>query len=124
MRDGDRPPSADEAPTPRAESESSVAASLLYPFRSADGLAVVVVAATAFWGFTILVPEYCLGVWEDANLLSTPSMGGLIVLISAVPVVLLFPFVVIYTLQYLGRILVSSAMGEIIPPRPPDRNFV
>ena len=28
-----------------------------------------------------------------------------------------------YWLQYLGRVLVSSAMGECAPPRTPDRNF-
>jgi hypothetical protein len=29
----------------------------------------------------------------------------------------------LYWLQYLGRVIVSSAMGETSPPRPPDRNF-
>jgi hypothetical protein len=84
---------------------------------------MIAVLATAYWGFTILVPEYCLGIWEDSTALGTPLMGGLVVLISVVPTLLLFPLVLIYTLQYLGRVLVSSAMGEPVPPRPPDRNF-
>lgn len=32
-------------------------------------------------------------------------------------------FAVTYALQYLGRVLVSGANGEVVPPRPPDRNF-
>jgi hypothetical protein len=44
-------------------------------------------------------------------------------LISGLPVVILLPLATLYWLQYLGRILVSSAMGETIPPRTPDRNF-
>jgi hypothetical protein len=84
---------------------------------------MVAIMGTASWGFTILVPEYCLGVWEDANALGTPSMGGLVILISAVPALLLLPLILIYTLQYLGRVLVSSAMGDTVPPRTPDRNF-
>jgi hypothetical protein len=99
------------------------AASLLYPFRNAESLAMIAFMATAYWGFTILIPEYCFGLWEDSITLGTPSMGGLIILISAVPALLLFPLILIYTLQYLGRVLVSSAMGEAVPPRTPDRNF-
>jgi hypothetical protein len=104
-------------------SELGFAASLLYPFRNAEGLAMIATMATAFWVFTILVPEYCLGVWEDSNSLGTPSMGGLIVLISTIPALLLLPLILTYTLQYLGRVLASSAMGEAVPPRTPDRNF-
>jgi hypothetical protein len=76
-----------------------------------------------FWIFTVLVPEYCLGVWNDASNLGTPSMGGLVILISALPAFLLLPLILIYALQYLGRVLISSAKGEPIPPRMPDRNF-
>ena len=84
---------------------------------------MVTVMGTTFWGFTILVPEYCLGVWADASAMGTPSMGMLVILISAIPALLLLPLVVIYLLQYLGRVLVSSAMGDTVPPRTPDRNF-
>ena len=84
---------------------------------------MVTVMGATFWGFTILVPEYCLGVWADASAMGTPSMGMLVILISALPALLLLPLIVIYLLQYLGRVLVSSAMGETVPPRTPDRNF-
>jgi hypothetical protein len=55
--------------------------------------------------------------------MGTPSMGMLIMLISAMPVLFLLPFLLIYLLQFVGRVLVSSAKGETLPPRPPDRNF-
>jgi hypothetical protein len=84
---------------------------------------MVAIMGTAFWGFTILVPEYCLSVWDDANALGTPSVGRLVILISAIPGLFLFPLILIYMLQYLGRVLVSSAMGDTVPPRTPDRNF-
>src|SRR5262249_6068062 len=47
----------------------------------------------------------------------------LIALISALPAIILLPIVCLYGFQYLGRILVSSALGETTPPRTPDRNF-
>ena len=108
---------------PLAGSDRSVWASILYPLRSAEALAMVAIMGAIYWVFTILVPEYCLGVWDDANALGAPSMGMLIILISALPALLLLPLALIYTLQYLGRVLVSSARGETVPPRTPDRNF-
>jgi hypothetical protein len=108
---------------PLAGSDRSVWASILYPLRSAEALAMVAIMGAIYWVFTILVPEYCLGVWDDANTLGAPSMGMLIILISALPALLLLPLALIYTLQYLGRVLVSSARGETVPPRTPDRNF-
>lgn len=119
----DRTPMADGFLTPLAGSDTSVWASILYPLRGAEALAMVAIMGAIFWAFTILVPEYCLGVWDDANALGAPSMGMLVILISALPALLLFPLALIYTLQYLGRVLVSSAMGETVPPRTPDRNF-
>jgi hypothetical protein len=79
--------------------------------------------AIVFWIFTILVPEYCLGLWADANMMGTASMGMLIILISALPVAFLLPLFAVYMLQYLRRVLVSSATGDTVPPRTPDRNF-
>ena len=108
---------------PLGHLETRVLASLLYPLRGAETLAMVTVMGTTFWGFTILVPEYCLGVWADASAMGTPSMGMLVILISALPALLLLPLIIIYLLQYLGRVLVSSAMGDTVPPRTPDRNF-
>jgi hypothetical protein len=118
-----RVPMADGFLPPLAHPETGTVASILYPLRGAEALAMVAIMGTAFWGFTILVPEYCLSVWDDANTLGTPSVGRLVILISALPTVILFPLILIYTLQYLGRILVSSAMGDSVPPRTPDRNF-
>src|SRR5262249_52806637 len=46
-----------------------------------------------------------------------------IALVSILPVLILSPLAVAYWLQYLGRVLVSSAIGETKPPRSPDRNF-
>ncbi len=71
----------------------------------------------------MLIPEYCLTLMGDADSMGAPTMGYLIALISSLPVVILLPLAILYWLQYLGRILVSSAMGETVPPRTPDRNF-
>ena len=75
------------------------------------------------WLFTILVPEYCLTLMSDADGMGASLVGKLIALISILPVAFLLPFAIIYWLQYLGRVIVSSGMGELIPPRTPDRNF-
>jgi hypothetical protein len=83
------------------------------------------IAATSvlFWIFTILVPEYCLALKGDADSMGVSTLGHLIVLISALPAVIILPLATLYWLQYLGRVMVSSAMGETGPPRSPDRNF-
>jgi hypothetical protein len=108
---------------PLCNPETGFLASILYPLRGAESLAIVAAMCIFFWIFTVLIPEYCLGVWNDASNLGTPSMGILVILISALPAFLLLPLILIYTLQYLGRVLVSSAKGETVPPRLPDRNF-
>jgi hypothetical protein len=77
----------------------------------------------ASWVMITLVPEYCLTLMGVADSMDTPTLGKLLALISFLPVVFLFPFVLFYWMQYFGRILVASAMGETIPPRSPDRNF-
>lgn len=97
--------------------------SLLYPLRGAESLAMVAILGTAFWVSTVLIPEYCLGLWRDANALGTPSMGMLVILITVLPVVIALALAFIYWLQYLGRVLVASASGDTSPPRTPDRNF-
>ena len=105
------------------KTETSSFASILYPLRSADSLAVIASLTVILWLFTILVPEYCIGLMGDADDMGTPTLGKLIALISILPVAFLLPFAMIYWLQYLGRVVVSSGMGETIPPRTPDRNF-
>jgi hypothetical protein len=108
---------------PLSQPETDALASILYPLRGAEALAMAAIMGGVFWGFTILVPEYCLTVWNDANALGTPSMGMLVILISAIPALLLSPLMLFYLLQYLGRVLITSARGDTVPPRTPDRNF-
>jgi hypothetical protein len=108
---------------PLVKTETSWFASILYPLRSADSLAVIAALTAILWLFTILVPEYCLGLMGDADGMGVPTVGKLIALISILPVAFLLPFAVFYWVQYLGRVLVASGMGETIPPRTPDRNF-
>ncbi len=103
--------------------EKSWFASILYPLRSADSLAVVASMTAILWLFTILVPEYCLALMGDAEDMGKGLVGKLIALVSILPVAFLLPFAMFYWLQYLGRVVVSSAMGDTIPPRTPDRNF-
>jgi hypothetical protein len=50
-------------------------------------------------------------------------IGMLFVLIAILPSLILGPMFLCYWLQYLGRVLVFSAMGDCVPPRTPDRNF-
>jgi hypothetical protein len=105
------------------KTETSPFASILYPLRSADSLAVIASLTAILWLFTILVPEYCIALMGDADYMGKPELGMLIALISILPVAFLLPFAIIYWQQYLGRVIVSSGMGETIPPRTPDRNF-
>ena len=51
----------------RRQTETSWFASILYPLRSADSLAVIASLTAILWLFTILVPEYCLGLMGDAD---------------------------------------------------------
>ena len=108
---------------PLRATEKTWFASILYPLRSVDSLAVIGWLTGIFWLFTILVPEYCLGLIADTDDMGTPTLGKLIALISILPVAFLLPFAIFYWLQYLGRVVVASGMGETIPPRTPDRNF-
>jgi hypothetical protein len=104
-------------------SETSWFASFLYPLRGADSLAVIASLSAILWLFTILVPEYCITLMGDADGMGAATLGKLIALVSILPVAFLLPFALLYWLQYLGRVVVASGMGETIPPRSPDRNF-
>ncbi len=105
------------------QTETSWFASFLYPLRGVDSLAVVASLTAILWLFTILIPEYCVSLMGDADDMGVPTIGKLIALISILPVAFLLPFALFYWLQYLGRVLVASGMGETVPPRSPDRNF-
>jgi hypothetical protein len=95
---------------------------LLYPSRGAEGMMMVVALGFAAWVMGTLIPEYCLAILGDGERLGTPTMGSLIALISATPSLILSPLILLYGIQYLARVLVTSAEGETLPPRPPDRN--
>ncbi len=103
--------------------ETTWFSSLLYPLRGAEPLGVIAMTSATLWLFGVLVPEYCLGLINDATSMGATSIGHFVALISMLPVIMLFPLALSYWLQYLGRVLVSSAMGETSPPRVPDRNF-
>jgi hypothetical protein len=104
-------------------SAASHTPSLLYPFSGPDSVGVVLIVGTALWFLSILVPEYCLALIADGEKSGAKSMGFLIALITALPVLFMLPPVFFYWLQYLGRVLVASGEGEASPPRSPDRNL-
>ena len=118
-----RGPMADGLLPPLDQPERGWLASFLYPLRGAECLGVLAGLALVCWVFFVLVPEYCLTMMGDAESMGAGILGKLFVVICALPVLFLSPLVVSYWLQYLGRVLVSSAMGETTPPRSPDRNF-
>ncbi len=105
------------------DAETSLVGSLLYPLRSADSLAVIGMLSLVWWIMLSVVPEYCLTLYGDAEQMGASLLGRFIVFLSILPVAFLFPFSLLYCVQYLGRVLVASAMGETRPPRTPDRNF-
>ena len=72
-------------------------------------------SASSRWIFGVLVPEYCIQTMADTARWGPRCMGMLFVLIAVMPVVFLGPLLLSYWLQYLGRVLVSSAMGECAP---------
>ncbi len=94
-----------------------------FPARGMEGLVMVVAVGTVVWVLVSLVPEYCLALIADGVKSGTPSMGYLVSLITATPVMFLSPLVATYWLQYLARVVVGSASGETTPPRPPDRDL-
>ena len=96
---------------------------LVYPLRKVEGLMMVASLGTVSWVLTVLLPELGLAFISDAEKLGSGTLGKLFALIVAIPGLLLSPFAISFGWQYLGRVLVSSAMGEVVPPRPPDRNF-
>ena len=96
---------------------------LLFPLRGAEGLMIVLMLGLAGWVAGTLIPELCLGFVADASKMDATPMGWLVSLIAGLPALALGLFAVAYALQYLGRVVISAAIGEVVPPRPPDRNF-
>ena len=118
-----RGPVADGPLSPLSRPEKSWFVSFLYPLRGAESLGVIGALALISWGFYGLVPEYCIQLMQDAGSMGGGLLGQLFMMITGTPVLILSPFVFSYSLQYLGRVLVSSAMGETTPPHSPQRNF-
>jgi hypothetical protein len=105
------------------EPESSWLTSFLYPLRGAESMGMLAAIGVLAWALTVLVPEYCLQAMADTEAMGASLLGLFFVWIAVLPTFFLGPLVLAFWLQYLGRILVSSAMGECAPPRSPDRNF-
>jgi hypothetical protein len=123
-RGGNEPPSMADGLLPiLVRPEKSEFASLLYPLRGAECLGVIAALGMGCWIFFTLVPEYCLTLIGDADSMGVTKFGYFIALISMLPVLFLSPFALFFWLQYFGRVLVASAIGETAPPRSPDRNF-
>ena len=120
---GGRPPMADGFLPVLQKPETSWLTSFLYPLRGAESMGVLAAIGFIAWIFLTLVPEYCLQTMADTESMGAGLIGMLFVLLAVIPILFLGPPVLFYWLQYLGRILVSSATGDCAPPRTPDRNF-
>ena len=120
---GGRPPMADGFLPVLQKPETSWLTSFFYPLRGAESMGVVAAIGFIAWIFLTLVPEYCLQAMADTESMGAGLIGMLFVWLAVIPILFLGPPVLFYWLQYLGRILVSSATGDCAPPRTPDRNF-
>ena len=116
---GIRTPMADGILPVQTQPERGWLISFAYPLRGAESLAMVAAVGFISWIFAVLVPEYCLQAMADSSSMGAGLIGLLFVLIALMPVVFLGPFVISYWLQFLGRVLVSSAMGECARPACP-----
>jgi hypothetical protein len=98
--------------TPAAP-EARIWDSLAYPLWDASGVAVLMFVAPALWltslPVLVLIPKIAR---EGGNLL---VMGPF-----AFPMAIAFVLALGYALLFLGRVLVSSAVGEVAHPRLPD----
>jgi hypothetical protein len=120
---GGRPPMADGLLPVLQKPETAWLTSFLYPLRGAESLAMVGAFGIITWVFTVLLAEYCLQVMAETEKAGASLLGLLYTWIVASPGVILGPLFLCYWLQYLGRVLVTSAKGDCPPPRLPDRDF-
>ena len=99
--------------SPPVVAETQFRESVLYPLWNVSGLAILAFMPAGFWFGTVplfaLVPMYRSG--------SPFSLLGMILL---VPQLLLLIVVTGHTLQFLGQVFVSSALGEVALPRSPE----
>lgn len=96
--------------------ETSWFESLLYPLWDATGLSFLIFLPPLLWLSS-------LPVFGILPLLL--RAGGLILVLApfAFGMVIFFALVLGYVLLFLGRVLVSSALGEVAHPRMPDGDF-
>lgn len=120
---GSRPPMADGILPVLPRPETSWLVSFAYPLRGADSMAMAGTFGVLLWVFGVLLGEYAIQAMADTGGMGASLMGMLLVLITGLPAMFLSPFLISYWLQYLGRVLVTSARGDNAPPRMPDRNF-
>jgi hypothetical protein len=99
---------------PPERPETRLCDSLLYPFWGATGLGLLVFFPPAFW-FTSLPLISTIATLLSGNL-TTSARFGLMFLLLLTPC---FVLVLGYALLFLGRVLVSSALGEVEHPRWP-----
>lgn len=96
--------------------ESSLRETLRYPLWDETGLALLAVLPPVLWLTSLPVIGLLPLIFQ---------FDGLILVLAsfATPMVFFFALVVGYTLLCLGRVLVSSALGEIDHPRLPEWDF-
>lgn len=94
--------------------ESTIGESLLYPLRGDSSLVLLLVMPPFFWFGSIPLLTWVLA----------GGPGGLgthmLALLSLLPTTLVLLTVGGYTLLYLGRVLVTSALGDVHVPRWPE----
>jgi hypothetical protein len=89
--------------------------SLLYPLWGATGLSLLVFMPPFFW-LTSLPTISVVVLLRSEGLSATTQFGVMFLL----PMALCFALVLSFTLLYLGRVLVASALGEVHHPRWPS----
>jgi hypothetical protein len=95
--------------------ETRLHESLLYPFWGETGIALLVVMPPFLW-LTSLPTISMIAVLLAEGLSDSTRIGVVFLL----PIAVAFALVVSFTLLYLGRVLVSSALGEVHHPRWPS----
>jgi hypothetical protein len=100
---------------PPGELETRLRDSLLYPLWGGTGLSLLLTMPPLFW-LTSLPTISVIAALLTEGVSATTRFGVMFLL----PVVPCFAFLLSYTLLYLGRVLVSSALGETHHPRWPS----
>lgn len=116
-------PSRSAAPPPRegfihppGRAETTLRESLLYPFWGSYGIILLLFMPPAFW--LVSAPGIVL-----IDVFATGTAFSMMALILLIPAGLGFLAASTYTLLFLGRLLVSSALGEVPHPHAPAWDF-